>query len=254
MAAIHFFGGEKGGAGKSFVCRTAIQYHIDRGIPITVFDTDRSNPDVRRIYHELGCKVAVFSEGEKYEDTANAIYNAALTERVLVNLPAQVFIPIKDWFEKNGLFEIAPEDGVKFFNWFVCDGGYDSLKLLGRSLEYFQSRMPHILVKNEGKCDDWESLDKDESLQALIAQFQVKVISFPRLMGNADRNKIDANSWTFAQARESSEFSPISRNRVKLFLKGAYAAFESTGVFNSDSKLVAVPSKPKGRRASTTVA
>jgi hypothetical protein len=221
MAAIHFFGGEKGGAGKSFVCRTAIQYHIDRGIPITVFDTDRSNPDVRRIFSDLSCKVAVFSEGEKYEDTANAIYNAALTERVLVNLPAQVFIPVKDWFEKNGLFEIALSDGVKFFYWFVCDGGYDSLKLLGRSLEYFQFRVPHILVKNGGKCDDWESLDKDDSLQALMAQYQVKVILFPKFIGNADRNQIDAQSWTFGQAKESSEFGSISRNRVKRFLEGA---------------------------------
>lgn len=255
MATIHFFGGEKGGAGKSFVCRAAIQYHIDRGIPITVFDTDRSNPDVRRIYQELGCQVAVFSEGEKYEDTANAIYNAALTKRVLVNLPAQVFIPVKDWFEKNGLFEIAPGDGVKFFYWFVCDGGYDSLKLLGRSLEYFQARMPHILVKNGGKCDDWESLDKDDSLQAMIAQYGVKVVDFPKFIGNADRNQIDAKSWTFGQARESSEFGSISRNRVKRFLEGAYAAFDRSTVFNIDSAPLTVPNPPKTRRrTSTTVA
>jgi hypothetical protein len=255
MAAIHFFGGEKGGAGKSFVCRTAVQYHLDKGIPIHLFDTDRSNPDVLRIYQDIGCEVAVFSEGEKYEDKANIIYNAALTKPVLVNLPAQVFIPVKDWFEKNGLFEIAPADGVNFFYWFVCDGGYDSLKLLDKSLSYFQSRMPHLVVKNEGKCNDWESLDHNQALQALMTKYEVKVLDFPKFIGNTDRNQIDAQSWTFAQAMESADFGPISRNRVKRFLEGAYAAFEQVGVFDTQPKPVTVTGKPKGsRRTSSSVA
>jgi hypothetical protein len=173
MADVHLFGGEKGGIGKSFVCRTAIQYLLDRDEVFALFDTDRSNPDVRRIYNEAGCRVAVFSEGERYEDKANAIYNAALEKRVLVNLPAQVFIPVKEWFERNELLSIANDDGVKFFYWFVCDGGYDSLKLLGKSLEFFKSDVPHILVKNWGKCDDWEPLENDDYLQSLMAQYEV---------------------------------------------------------------------------------
>jgi hypothetical protein len=230
MADIHLFGGEKGGVGKSFVCRAVIQYHLDNDVSFTVFDTDRSNPDVKRIYQDANCRVAVFSEGEKYEDTANAIYNAALEKRVIVNLPAQVFIPVKDWFEKNELLAVAAEDGVSFFYWFVCDGGYDSLKLLAKSLSYFQSDVAHILVKNWGKCDDWEPLDNDERLQSLIEKYKVKVIDFPKFIGNADRNAIDARSWTFGEARESQEFGSISRQRVKRFLREAYEAIEVAGV------------------------
>ncbi|NJK49709.1 hypothetical protein HC931_17580 [Candidatus Gracilibacteria bacterium] len=233
MADVHLFGGEKGGIGKSFVCRTAIQYLLDREEVFALFDTDRSNPDVRRIYNEAGCRVAVFSEGERYEDKANAIYNAALEKRVLVNLPAQVFIPVSEWFERNELLSIASDDGVKFFYWFVCDGGYDSLKLLGKSLEFFKSDVPHILVKNWGKCDDWEPLENDEDLQSLMAQYEVMVIDFPKFIGNADRNAIDAASLSFGEAREYERFGSISRQRVKRFLREAYEAFDEAGVFQS---------------------
>jgi len=230
MPAIHFFGGEKGGVGKSFVCRAALEYLLKHQASLAVFDTDRSNPDVRRIYGDMGCRVAVFSEGEKHEDKANAIYNAAIEKRVLVNLPAQVFIPFRDWFARNELLEIAVEDGVKFYYWFVCDGGYDSLKLLAKSLEYFQDNVPHILVKNWGKCDDWEPLDNDEVLQSLISRYRVRVIDFPKFIGNADRNAIDALSLTFGEATRYQKFGSISRQRVKRFLREAYAAFDAAGV------------------------
>ena len=236
MRAIHLFGGEKGGVGKSMVCRAAIQYLLDQQDSFAVFDTDRSNPDVRRIYGAIGCRVAVFSEGEKYEDKANAIYNTALEKKVLVNLPAQVFIPVKDWFERNELLTIAQEDGVEFYYWFVCDGGYDSLKLLAKSLSQFRKDVPHIVVKNWGKCDDWEPLETDEQLQGLLSEYQAKVIDFPKFIGNADRNTIDAESLTFAQAREYTQFGSISRQRVKRFLREAYAAFEAAEAFSVSSE------------------
>jgi hypothetical protein len=155
MSAIHLFGGEKGGVGKSFVCKTAIAYHLDRKIEFVAFDADRSNPDVMRIYGPLtGCEGAVFSEGEKYEDTANSIFNAAMSQRVLVNLPAQSLIPLKAWIEKNELFDLAAESGVEFVNWFVSDCGYDSLKLFGQSLDFFGDRARHIFVANYGMTNE----------------------------------------------------------------------------------------------------
>ncbi|MBW4473942.1 MAG: hypothetical protein KME45_26750 [Stenomitos rutilans HA7619-LM2] len=232
MAEIFLFSGEKGGVGKSFVCRTAVQYHLDQAIPFVLFETDRSNPDVKRIYgHATGCRVSVFSEGEKYEDAANSIYNAALTSRVLVNLPAQAFIPLRQWIEANQLLDIAPADGVTFAIWFVCDGGYDSLKLLRQSLDYFGEAIPHIVVRNFGKCEDWEALDKDEGLQKLLKKYKARMIDFPKFIGNADRNHIDAESLTFGQARDYEGFGSISKQRVKRFLKEAYEAIGQAGVF-----------------------
>ena len=43
MSKIHFVGGEKGGVGKSVLARLLAQYHIDRGLPFSAFDSDRSH-------------------------------------------------------------------------------------------------------------------------------------------------------------------------------------------------------------------
>lgn len=234
MAEIFLFGGEKGGTGKSFVCRCGVQYHLDNNISLNVYDTDRSNPDLKRIYgRSIDVKLGVFSEGVRYEDTANSIYNTAIATRTLVNLSAQVFPAMKLWFENNDLFEIAQEDGVNFVLWFVTDGGYDSLNLLGKSLEYFQDRAKHIVVKNHGTGgDDWEPLNGDDRLQGLIADYGATVIDFPRFIGNSTRNRIDAENLTFGEARESQSFGSIGRQRVKKFLREAYTAFEAAQILN----------------------
>lgn len=231
MAKLHSFGGEKGGVGKSFVCRAASQYHIDKGNEFVLFDADRSNPDVKRIYRSLGCREAIFSEREKYEDKANSIYVSAQKKCTLVNLPAQIFVPFKEWFEKNELVEIASADGVSFCHWFVSDGGYDSLNLLSESLQYFKTDIQHVLVKNWGRCDDWEAFHKDDYLQGMLKDYAVKIIDFPKFVGNADRNSIDAKSLTFGDAKDFKGFNSISRQRVKSFLNKAYQAFDEAGVF-----------------------
>lgn len=234
MPEIHLFGGEKGGVGKSFVCRTAIAYHLEKDIEFAAFDSDRSNPDVMRIYGPVtGCQGAVFSEGERYEDTANSVFNAALDKRVLVNLPAQSLIPLKGWIEKNELFDLAADSGVEFVSWFVSDCGYDSLKLFGRSLDFFGDQARHVFVANYGMTEDWESLTQDEALMQRLDAPNVSLLAFPKFMGNYDRNQIDALCLTFEAAKGHEDFGPISRQRVKSFLRKAFEQFDEVEVFDA---------------------
>ena len=237
MPAIHLFGGEKGGVGKSFVCKTAIAFLLKKEAEFVAFDSDRSNPDVMRIYGPVsGCDAVVFSEGEKYEDTANAVFNAALEKTVLVNLPAQSLIPLKGWIEKNELFELARENDVEFVSWFVSDCGYDSLKLFGQSLDFFGDRAQHIFVANYGMTEDWEALKKDKELMARLRGDHVTVLKFPKFIGNYDRNQIDALCLTFEQAALHEDFGAISRQRVKSFLRKAFEQFVAKGVFDADGQ------------------
>jgi hypothetical protein len=236
MPNVYLFGGEKGGVGKSMVCKAAIQYHLDQNLDFICFDTDRSNPDIYRIYGKiLDCQLGIFSEGERYEDTANAIFNAATSRRVLVNLPAQVFIPIKTWFEQNDLLEIAPEAGVTFHLWHITDGGFDSLTLLRKTLEYFKDGVRYVVVKNYGKCDDWEAFEQDKALQKLIKKYDGIILNFPKFIGSIVRNRMDAESLSFKQALERSDFDIIQKQRIRKLLKESYAAFEETGVFATPS-------------------
>lgn len=228
---LHLFGGEKGGVGKSLVCRTVVQYLLDQGQPFRLFETDRSNPDVKRIYGDLtDCKFGIFSEAEKYEDTANQIFNTALEHRVLVNLPAQVLPALRQWFQANEIFELAAENGVALNIWFISDGGYDSLNLLEKSLEFFTDRARHIVVKNYGKTEDWEAFEQNRTLQKLLKKYPVTEIDFPKFLGSVVRNTVDEQSLPFGKALEYEGFSLIERQRVRKFLREAYAAIEQAKV------------------------
>ena len=234
MTAIHWVGGEKGGVGKSFVCRSAIEYFLKRDLDFIVFDTDRSNPDVLKLYRETaGCRPAILSEAEKYEVAAGTIYNAALEEKlpVLVNLGAASFRSLKTWIEKNYVLRSAKLNDIAFYNWFVSNGGSDSLRQFGETLDYFGDSVQHVFVKNYGMTDDWSALEKNKALMKRIQEEDVIVIDFPRFVGNRDRNLIKDLGLTFAAAQQHEAFDTLAQQRIKFYLDDVFDEFERAGVF-----------------------
>ena len=236
MATIHLIDGEKGGVGKSFVARTMIQYTLDRNLPMVAVETDRSNPDVARVYEDI-CEYAVLTEDEKQADKADGIFEMGLEKDVIVSLPSQVHRAMESWIEKNQLLTLGNDYGVSFCKWFVCNGEYDSIQLFLASLNCYEKKMTHILVRNLGLCDEWSPIDEDSSVQKLIKKYRVKVIDFPKL-GYKERYKINQNRLRFDDAREYKDFGVLGRQRVVNFLKAAYRAFDSAGVWSGQSNKV----------------
>lgn len=227
MAYLNFVIGEKGGVGKSMFCRTYIQHQLDKATPITVFELDRSNPDVKRVYSsEISVRLAVFSENPALEDASAGPFNAAEHQNVICNTPAQFSIPFKAFVEKNDIVELSREIGVQIILWFVSNCSVDSLNLFQKSLSEFGHVFPHIFVKNEGMTDDWSPFDEDERIQQLVADYRVETMILPRFVGNRDRNKIDELSMSFGEARHYEGFGPISRQRVKSYLRKCYAELD----------------------------
>jgi hypothetical protein len=233
MTTIHLVDGEKGGVGKSFITRTMIQYALDSELPFTAVETDRSNPDVHRVYPDV-CTFAVFSESEKQASKADRIFEMALEKSVIVSLPSQVNRAVTTWISENQLLELGKEHGIGFCKWFISNGEYDSIRLFQASLDYYKGQMTHILVKNLGLCDEWSPVENDQLLQQLIKKYQVKVIDFPKL-GYQERYLINQKQLRFDDARENRELSILGRQRIVNFLKAAYAAFDSTGTWAEDS-------------------
>jgi hypothetical protein len=232
---IHLIDGEKGGVGKSLFARVLIQFFQDRELPFIPVETDRSNSGIAEFY-PAKCKYAAFVEDEDQLDKADDVYNFALLKTVIVDLPAQAYRPVSTWIKKNSMFELARFDSVSFYKWFVCDGGYDSLQLLKKTLEEFGDDIHHILVKNLGKCEDWTHLD-DEDWKSLLASKNVKVISFPKFY-HMERNRIDMKrlSWNdaLAETNNLAGFHSISRSRIKSFLREAHAEIASLKLFGGD--------------------
>ena len=222
--------GEKGGVGKSLTARTLCQYLIDRSLPYLAAECDRSNPDLLRTYGRLNTDgrkhVAVLSEGEAYEDAANTLFNLSVENRLIANMPAQVFNALKHWLTANSIFELAAELGVGIYHVHVSDCGYDSLSLFVKYVKAFGGNLNYVFCKNLGLSDDWAAFHDDEEIQGLIEHYQIPVISLPKFVGTKDRNLIDKLSLTFGEARDYEQFGAISKQRVKTFLRKAYAEFD----------------------------
>jgi hypothetical protein len=234
MATIHLIDGEKGGVGKSFMARTMIQYGLDRELSFLAVETDRSNPDVSRVYGDL-CKFAVFSEDEKQADKADRIFEMAMEKSVIVSLPSQVNRAVTTWIDHNQLLQLGAEHGISFCKWFVSNGDYDSVRLFQSSLKHYEQQMTHILVRNFGLCDDWSQVDDDELLQKLIKKYEVKVVDFPRL-GHRERYLLNQHQLRFDDATKSNNLTILGKQRIVNFLKAAYEQFDSTGVWSESSK------------------
>ena len=229
---IHLAYNPKGGVGKSFFLRAFVQYLLDRDYSFTVFDTDRNNPDVYRCYKNIiPIKLAIFSEATKYEDAANNIFNNAIDLTTLVNLPAQVYEPLKLWIYNNELLEVGKEVGVRFHFWHVTDAGYDSLQLLKKTLKLYQHHVDYTVVKNYGRATDFEAMESDTELQELLEQYAVPTIALPCFIGSTLRNTIDAQSLSFGEALNNKELGVIQKQRIRKFLRESY--HELDAVFQS---------------------
>jgi hypothetical protein len=241
MAAIHFIDGEKGGVGKSLFARVMVQYCIDHKLSYELVEADPSNPDVG-IFYPGNHKTAVFSESERKAYDADEIFNLALQNSVIVNLPAQVYPAVTDWIDRNQILEITGKNKVKIYKWFVCSGGYDSVQLFMRSLEHFEKKIKHIFVRNCGLCDDWKHVDGRDNLQDLIKAYKVAVIDFPKF-SYRERDILDANHINFSEAKNYSELGVLGKQRLHSFLKKAFEEIEKAKVWHPPVASITPPAK-----------
>jgi hypothetical protein len=234
MADIHLIDAEKGGVGKSVVARTMLQLFLDRQIAVVPMEADRSNPTLSNIYGDQ-VKVAIFSEDRQFEDAPDMVFELALTQPVILDLPAQIHRPIAQWIHTKGLLELGEQHQVRFLKWFICDGGNDSINLFLKSVDHYKHKVPHVLVKNKGRCDNWSILDAYPQVKATVKKYQIPVIEFPRFSSFL-LSTIDTQRLTFDAARQHPDLGLIGRNQVVTFLKDAYAALDIPGWLPSASK------------------
>lgn len=246
MTNIIFVTSEKGGQGKSVVCKCLADYAIRHNKPISIFDTDSTNPDVYQAYPERA-QQALFSESEALQDYANSIIEAAVDADVVVNCRASVFLTMRHWFENNNILELAAEENMKFIMAFVTDGEPESLGMLKENLKYFRDRVRHVVLRNLGtaRVKDmqvvWRTFDEDLDLQNLIKEYNATVLDFPAMYGNAEMLTIKEKHLSFWKASQSSEFKLIPRKRIETFIFQAFKAITQGSFFSIPSGLSGMP-------------
>ena len=231
MATIHFVGGEKGGVGKSLVSRVLAQYMIDHQLPFLGFDTDRSHGSLLRFYSEYASPVVI----DRYE-SLDAIVEAAVEapeKRILVDLAAQTHDLLVQWMDESGVLDMTEEMGVSVRYWHVMDSGKDSVDLLGKLLNRFGRRLHYVIALNQLRGSTFDLFENSaEKTRAL--ELNAKFVSIKRLH-DASITKIDGSSSSFWSAQNNKEKATtglglLERQRVKVWLRNAYAELESADV------------------------
>ena len=231
MAKIHLIGGEKGGVGKSVVARVVAQYLIDNDIPFLGFDTDRSHGSLLRFYADYASPVVV----DRYE-SLDAIVEAASEDpnkRILFDLAAQTHDPLVKWMDESGVLEMADEVGISIHYWHVMDSGKDSVDLLKKLFDRFDSRLNYVVVLNQLRGDGFDIFERS-GLKERALGLNAKVLPIRRLH-EAVITKIDASSASFWAAKnknhkDANGLGLLERQRVKVWLKHAYQEIEAIGV------------------------
>lgn len=224
---VHLFGGDKGGVGKTFVCRTYLEYCQHQGLEFIPVEADRYNPDVANRYHHLPFEYAIFSDDEQ-QTRADEIVELAKAKTVIISLPSQVGRPLGHWLDDA--IPTAARYAIEFVYWFVSSGAYESLDLLKQELQRHGRQLPFVLVRNHGVGEAWE-IEQVEGLGTLMEDLNVPAIDFPKLPIK-ERNLLDKHNLPLGQARTSAVFRnrSMSQDRIEKFLSKAYRAFEATGL------------------------
>ncbi|EKU96609.1 hypothetical protein Lepto7375DRAFT_0075 [Leptolyngbya sp. PCC 7375] len=236
MGSLILVMGEKGGVGKSFVAETLIEYLFSKGVPVEPWDSDRSNPFIYKRYEQL-CKLAIFSEGIGFQDAANPLFLAAEQATVVCDTPAQLFPALSQWIEHNDLLTLSQEVGIHWRIVWPTDGQPESRALLQKTMRYFGKHAEFVIVLNNGVVKDpskaWIDFEHDTSLRQVIQASRCHIIEFPILNGVEQLRVINQKNLTFTAALTHAEFDLIGRQRIKYFLRNAYAAFDEVPCLQS---------------------
>ncbi|MFM9881085.1 MAG: mobilization protein [Burkholderiaceae bacterium] len=235
MSSLNFIGGEKGGVGKSVVARVLAQYFIDKGVPFTGFDTDRSHASFTRFYADYASPVIVdsyqgldtlVSAFDDHADDAEPGHAQARQPSVIVDLAAQTAAPLARWINDSELLPLLGDMGITVNFWHVCDAGKDSVDLLEKLTGTYGSGPNYIVVKNLGRGSDFALLEQSQALKYAVAQ-GAKVITLPPLH-EASMIKMDRYNTSFWAACHTATgpeaLGMLERQRVKIWLRTTYAS------------------------------
>jgi hypothetical protein len=230
MSSLNFIGGEKGGVGKSVMARVLAQYFIDKGVPFTGFDTDRSHTSFTRFYADYASPVIVDTyEGldlivGSFEDP----HVLGKPKSVIVDLAAQTAAPLARWIKDSDVLSVLGEMGVTVNFWHLADAGKDSVDLLDRLINTFGAGPNYFVVKNHGRGSDFSQLDDSAALKKALA-LGAHVINLGQLH-EASMRKIDrqnASFWSAINNREGPDsLGLLERQRVKTWLKTTYSTLD----------------------------
>jgi CO dehydrogenase nickel-insertion accessory protein CooC1 len=223
---LHLIGGEKGGVGKSVLARVLAQYFIDKEMPFTAYDTDKSHRSLQRFYVDYASPIVV----DRYEALDTMMENVVQGgQRVVVDLAAQSFGLLTQWMDDSAVLDVIGDMGVAMSYWHVMDSSRDSVDLLNKVLDRFGNRLKLMVVLNEVRGTEFEILQSTGQLDRALS-LGASVVRLPKLSDIA-MQKIDQFNTSFWAASQMTAngngLALFERQRVKLWLSKIYQQLDS---------------------------
>lgn len=228
--AIQISNSKKGGVGKTLLSKLKASYCLESKLDFYALDADKQESFLKA-YPDFAIATC-FSELDENLKIPDRILDLALEKLVLVDLPGNVEEAFNHWLEERDILEASKDLGVEIQNWYLLDDTTECYEGLLRTLEFAGNNMNHVLVKNVGKCKNWESFEKFVTPE-LVTKYSLKIIDLPKLsIDTADT--IYKNALSFTEARRYCEFRTAQVAGLRRYIRRVYNVFDDVG-FNIEN-------------------
>lgn len=217
-----FCHGDKGGVGKSTFARVLAEWYSDNAVQWQGFDTDATNGHLCRFYPAHTVPVILSEDG-----SIDQILNAATGDRnvLLVDLGARTGDIIQRWCQETDLLSVKDELGLAITICFLLDPVKDSTSLLKEVTDHFADHCSYVLVKNQANGLRFSLYDGSNTRKRLLTELQAVEIELPELL-SITYQQVDEGNLGWSAASKNTKLQLAARQRVKGFLKQAFAQLE----------------------------
>ena len=220
MNTIHFIDGNRGNIGKSFFSSLICHFYSSNSRPFTLFDTDPHKQDVSPIYGGVtdvtfdACNEIMVNHSTD-AIKVDRIYEEALKQDVIVNMPSNSHKELLFWLTQNGLnqAEFLAAENIQIYIWYLSNGDATSLNLFKTLVDSYPA-FKIILVQNKGIDNQWNQ-ELSADIKKVVKKFQqLDLLTMPR----GEREATFASGRAYAEYISSSTNGKLSVNRLKTYL------------------------------------
>ena len=220
--AIQISNCKKGGVGKTLLSKLKAAYCLESELNFYAVDADRQESFLKA-YPEFALPTR-FSELDRNLKIPDKILDLALEKLVLVDLPGNVEEAFNHWLRSSDILEASKDLGVEIQNWYVLDDSVECYEGFLRTLEFVEDNATHVLVRNFGRCEDWDSFEQFITNE-LIGEYKLKVIDLPKLRFDT-ATTVYKNALSFTEARRHGEFSTAQLAGLRGYMRRVYSVLD----------------------------
>lgn len=224
---LTLFHGDKGGTGKSTVCKAFVDFCMSSALPVTLIDADCRNPDVNRMF---GARVPGQCVNLRTEDgwasMVEAMTSGVGKTNIAVNLPAG--IGEEDERRSEIFLEAAREIQIPVVLVWVINRGVDSVNQLRHQLEKnaFSGMTQMICVRNQYFAREGEAFDiwDDSMTRQMFEKQGGETKDFPAL---SDRvvTSLDKANVPYSEALAENLLGTWDRMVLQVWIRKVAAVF-----------------------------